>query len=76
VFNVDTSSGPVGTRIVIYGLQLTGATHVTFGGVEATTFNVSSDSKITATVPRGAVSGNIVVTSPDGTAMGPYFGVD
>jgi hypothetical protein len=45
-----------------------GATKVTFGGVKATNFTVNSGSQITATVPQGAVTGKIKVTTPGGTA--------
>jgi uncharacterized repeat protein (TIGR03803 family) len=60
-------SGPVGTVITITGVSLTQATKVTFGGVAATTFTVNSDSKVTVTVPIGAVTGKIVITTPGGT---------
>jgi len=41
----------------------------TFGGVKATTFSVDSDIQITATVPTGAKTGKIAVTTPGGTAV-------
>jgi len=40
---------------------------VTFGGVAATNFQVNSDTKVTATVPTGAVTGPIAITTPGGT---------
>ncbi|HXM59954.1 MAG TPA: choice-of-anchor tandem repeat GloVer-containing protein [Terriglobales bacterium] len=64
----DPTSGPVGTPVTIAGTSFTGATKVTFGGVKATKFSVNSDIKITATVPTGAKTGPIAVTTPDGTA--------
>ena len=60
-------SGPVGTKVVISGTGFTAATSVQFGGV-ASTYTVDSDSQITATVPAGAVSGVIRVTTPAGVA--------
>lgn len=61
-------SGPVGTSVTITGNSLTGASSVTFGGVKATAFSVNSSTQITATVPVGAVTGKIQVTTPGGTA--------
>ncbi len=62
------TSGPVGISVVIAGNSLTGATKVTFGGVKATSFTVNSDTQVTATVPSGAKTGKIAVTTPGGTA--------
>jgi uncharacterized repeat protein (TIGR03803 family) len=61
-------SGPVGTPVIITGTSFTGTTKVTFGGVKAVTFTVDSDSQITATVPTGAKTGKIQVTTAGGTA--------
>ena len=54
--------------MVITGESLTGAASVTFGGVKATSFKVDSYTKITATVPTGAKTGKIAVTTLGGTA--------
>ena len=62
------TSGPVGTSGTITGNSFTGATKVTFGGVAATTFSVFRDSSLTATVPTGARTGKISITTPGGTA--------
>jgi hypothetical protein len=56
-------SGPVGTSVTITGTAFTGTTKVTFGGVAATTFTVNSATQITATVPTGAKSGKIGITT-------------
>ncbi len=61
------TSGPVGTSVTITGTAFTGATSVKFGGVAATSFAVNSATKITATVPVGAVTGKISVTTAGGT---------
>ncbi len=62
------ASGPVGTVVTITGTTFTGATAAKFNGVAATSFTVVSDTSITATVPTGATTGPITVTTPDGTA--------
>ena len=60
-------SGGPGTSVVITGTNFTGATSVTFGGVSSTSFTVNSATQIAATVPSGAVTGKIAVTTPNGT---------
>jgi len=59
------SSGPVGTSVTITGTGLLQATKVTFNKISAT-FTVNSDTQITATVPTGATTGKIVVTTKGG----------
>src|SRR6266446_3890531 len=49
--------GPVGTQVIINGTGLTQTTKVIFGGVNATAFTVNTATKVTATVPTGAVDG-------------------
>lgn len=61
-------SGPVGTSVTITGVSLTQTSKVTFGGVAATSFTVNSDTQVTATVPSGATTGKIAVTTPGGSA--------
>jgi uncharacterized repeat protein (TIGR03803 family) len=68
VGSFSPTSGAVGTQVTITGTSFTGATKVTFGGVKATTFSVNSDTQITATVPTGAKTRPIAVTTRDGTA--------
>jgi uncharacterized repeat protein (TIGR03803 family) len=58
-------SGPVGTPVIITGASFTGARKVTFAQVAAT-FTVDSDTQISTTVPVGAVTGKIQVTTPGG----------
>src|SRR5205814_457301 len=57
---------PVGASVTIQGTGFTGATAVRFNGV-LSQFRVNSDSSITATVPSGANTGPISVTTPKGT---------
>jgi len=60
------ASGKVGASVTILGNQLSGATSVTFNGTAAS-FTVVSDTEITTTVPTGATSGTVEVTTPSGT---------
>lgn len=69
ITNLDPSSGPVGTQVGIVGGGFAGATRVTFGGVKATTFTVVAPSLIQATVPAGAKTGKVTVTTHNGTAV-------
>ena len=56
----------VGHNLIILGSDLTGATSVTFNGTPAT-FTVVSATEIKTTVPAGAITGPLVVTTPGGT---------
>jgi uncharacterized repeat protein (TIGR03803 family) len=62
----QTTSGKVGAAVKILGTDLTGATSVTFSGTNAV-FDVESRSLITTTVPAGAATGKVQVTTPLGT---------
>jgi len=68
ITNLDPSSGPVGTPVSIVGGGFAGTTEVTFGGVATGNFTVVSPALIQATVPSGAVTGKVVVTTPNGSA--------
>ncbi len=62
------ASGPVGTTVVITGMSLSQTTAVKFGTIAATPFTVNSNTQVTVTVPSGAVTGKISVTTPGGVA--------
>ena len=59
--------GKVGSTAQILGQGFTGTTAVTFNGVAAASFNVVSDTFLTAVVPSGATTGPVMVTTPAGT---------
>lgn len=61
-------SGPAGTVVTITGVSLKQAMKVTFDGVKAAVVTVDSDTQVKATVPTGAKTGKITVTTPGGTA--------
>ncbi len=58
--NFSPGSGSTGTTITISGHYLTGATSVSFGGTQASSFNVISDSVIRAIVGAGG-TGEVLV---------------
>lgn len=62
------TSGRVGTAITILGTNLTGATSVSFNGIPAA-FTVVSVSEITTTIPTGAITGELQVTTPAGNLL-------
>lgn len=63
------SSGSVGSSVTITGVSLTQTSKITFGGVKAISFTVDSDTQVRVTVPTGAKTGKIVITTPGGTAV-------
>ena len=78
ITSISPSRGPEagGTLVFLSGTGFTGATQVTFGGVNATTFSVQSDTSIQATTPAGTLGVvDVVVTTPDGsTTLKEGFG--
>jgi uncharacterized repeat protein (TIGR03803 family) len=58
--------GTAGTPVTLLGIQMKGTTSVTFNGMPAT-FQVISNAAIKTTVPSGATTGPVVVTTPSGT---------
>ena len=59
--------GPVATSVIITGTNLSNATAVTFNNVNAPGFVVNSATQITVSVPAGASTGPVSVTTPIGT---------
>jgi hypothetical protein len=66
VSGFSPGTGGPGTTVTITGANFTGATAVKFNGTSAS-FTVTDDGDIDATVPPGARSGQISVTSSGGT---------
>jgi hypothetical protein len=62
------TSGKAGATVTLKGKNLTSVVSVVMGGTKATIVSVTS-SKVVVTVPAGAVTGPISVTSPSGTAI-------
>ena len=73
IYRLDVGLGPfvitsprfgvIGSQVNILGTNLIGTTAVSFNGTPAT-FTVVSATLITATVPSGATSGQVTVTTP------------
>jgi uncharacterized repeat protein (TIGR03803 family) len=61
-----TTSGIVGSHVIVLGNNLTAATAVNFNGTPAV-FAVRSATEIIATVPAGATTGLVTVATPSGT---------
>jgi uncharacterized repeat protein (TIGR03803 family) len=62
------TSGASGTHVIILGTNLTGAAAVSFNGTPGK-FKVVSASEITTTVPAGATSGTVTVTTSTGKKL-------
>ncbi len=63
----EPRSGLAGTIVTLAGHNFTGATHVSFAGLDGA-FVVANDSLIRATVPEGAASGALTVSTLAGSA--------
>jgi hypothetical protein len=70
---VTPMAGPEagGATVVIEGMNLAGATSVTFGGVPATSFIIVSYTQIVATVPAGSGAVDVTVATAGGSASAP-----
>jgi hypothetical protein len=67
ILGFNPSNGKVGTSVTITGQSFTQTTKVAFGTKKAL-FTVNSDTQVTATVPTGAKTGKIIITTKGGTA--------
>ena len=77
VFSLSTGLGPFATFVLdsgkvgwtaeILGQGFTGTTGVSFNGTPSTSFIVKNDTYLRATVPAGATTGPVTVTTPSGT---------
>ena len=71
ITRLTPSRGTVGTTVSISGANLNGATSVSFNNVDAPGFTVENTTLITVSVPNGATSGRVSVTTGNGTATSP-----
>lgn len=71
ISSVSPTSGPIagGNKVTIYGSRFTGATRVTFSGVQASGLTVLSSTKLTVIAPvHGAGTVDVQVTTPEGSS--------
>jgi uncharacterized repeat protein (TIGR03803 family) len=61
------TAGAAGATVEILGTDMTGATSVSFNGTAAAFTVNASGTLISTTVPAGAASGKVLVTTPSGT---------
>jgi uncharacterized repeat protein (TIGR03803 family) len=66
----NPTSGKVGTIVQITGQSLTQTTKVAFG-TKSASFTIDSDTQVTATVPTGAKTAAITITTKGGKATSP-----
>jgi hypothetical protein len=75
ISSFSPSSGAPGTAVTINGTNFIGVNGVRFNGTSAT-FNFVSNTQVMSSVPAGATTGKITVTTASGTATsGPNFTV-
>jgi alpha-tubulin suppressor-like RCC1 family protein len=67
---ISPQGGPLegGTTVTITGQDLSGATAVHFGAVQASSFIVNSSTSVTAVSPAGTGTVDVTVTAPTGTS--------
>jgi hypothetical protein len=68
ILSFSPTNGIPGTSVTITGSNFTGAEVITFNGTNAS-FNVNSDTQISAIVPINGTTGLIAVITPYGTAV-------
>jgi uncharacterized repeat protein (TIGR03803 family) len=68
---VNVSSGKEGAKVGILGQGFTSASVVKFGGTAATTKTLTGSTFILATVPAGALTGSVTVTTGTTTLTAP-----
>ncbi|MBL7924996.1 MAG: proprotein convertase P-domain-containing protein [Bacteroidia bacterium] len=69
ISSFSPATGTAGTLVTINGSGFSGANSLAFNGVPAAGFTVVNDGQITATVPAGATTGPLSVSTACGTAV-------
>nr|WP_214607025.1 FG-GAP-like repeat-containing protein [Hymenobacter arizonensis] len=71
ILSMIPAQGPVGTRVSLFGTNLTSTKGITFGGVAATEILVVSPTECAVVVPAAASTGPVALTTPGGTGTSP-----
>jgi hypothetical protein len=76
ITGISPTHAGIGATVTIDGKNFTNATSVQFNGINATSYTVESNTRITAVVPAGPTSGQITVVTPGGIAQSvqSFFG--
>ena len=69
ISSISPSAGRAGTNVLITGVNLAGATSVTFNSLACLSYTIVNNTSIQALVPTGATTGLIRVTAPAGSAF-------
>lgn len=72
VSSLSVTSGDLGQRVVITGSGFSGVKTVSFNGAHAA-FTIDSPTQISTSVPAGASTGPITVSTTDASAVSPTF---
>jgi uncharacterized repeat protein (TIGR03803 family) len=67
ISQVYPTAGPVGQKMLLWGKYLLGAKSVSFNGAPAANFSVTSGRSVHATVPPGATTGPVTITTANGS---------
>jgi large repetitive protein len=70
ITSLTPDNGPAGTSVTITGTTFVGVSSVKFNGLAAAASTLNATT-IKATVPAGATTGPVTVTTPGGTATSP-----
>nr|WP_305123070.1 IPT/TIG domain-containing protein [Rufibacter sediminis] len=75
ITSLSSSSKPVGEPLLIYGTNLVGVRSITFNGIAATQYGTLGEdgTQLQVTVPVGATSGPLVVTTDGGEAQTMFY---
>ena len=68
ITNFDPPRGAVGSQVNIAGGGFANTTQLAFDGIPAPNFSIEAPNLIVATVPAGAKTGKVTITTPNGSA--------